>query len=289
MVFLFIAAMASWGYIRGKNVRGAPYDFRYAPHSQIEYFHRLAHLIEETYEINGNQKVAIMTHSMGGLYGLYFLNRQPQEWKDHYIHSFIAISAPWGGTALMHQVFASGMNWGVDMVDPVLLREQQRSLETSPMLFARPGTWTEEHTIIRTPSRKYNAFDIEPFLEDVEFSIGLEILKHFNSSDYERRHPGVDFKCVVSTGIDTPEKFIYDKHFDELDYQRPAKIVYGPGDGTVNLRSLRACREMDTQGNVDFYRIPDATHNGILANADFADFLKSQLTIEQSVDEAVEN
>lgn len=28
---------------------------------------------------------------------LYFLNRQPQQWKDTYVKSFVTLAGPWGG------------------------------------------------------------------------------------------------------------------------------------------------------------------------------------------------
>ena len=37
------------GYVRGKNLHGAPYDFRKAANEQGEYFDRLKILVEETY------------------------------------------------------------------------------------------------------------------------------------------------------------------------------------------------------------------------------------------------
>ena len=40
---------ADQGYVRGKNLHGAPYDFRRAANEHGEYFDRLKNLVEETY------------------------------------------------------------------------------------------------------------------------------------------------------------------------------------------------------------------------------------------------
>ena len=104
-----MTALVSAGYVRGKSVRAAPYDFRYAPHSSTKYFTALKALIQDTYSTNNNQKVTLVSHSLGGLYGLYFLRQQPQAWKDKYISGFVSINTPWTGVTSVMRLFASGL------------------------------------------------------------------------------------------------------------------------------------------------------------------------------------
>lgn len=54
------------------------------------------------------QPVYLLGHSMGCHYVLYFLNHQPQAWKDKYIGGFISLAAPWGGAVKPLRVMASG-------------------------------------------------------------------------------------------------------------------------------------------------------------------------------------
>lgn len=72
-----------------------------------EYLRKLQDLVEETYE-EYQEPVYLMGHSMGCHYVLYFLNTQPQDWKDKYIKGFISLGAPWGGAVKPLKVLASG-------------------------------------------------------------------------------------------------------------------------------------------------------------------------------------
>jgi len=73
-----VEAFVKKGYQRGKSIYAAPYDFRMGPHTNKQFMIDLQNLIERAYAENGNQKVALISHSMGGLWTLYFLNQQPQ-------------------------------------------------------------------------------------------------------------------------------------------------------------------------------------------------------------------
>lgn len=72
-----------------------------------EYFTKLQDLVEEMYD-QYQQPIYLLGHSMGCHYVLYFLNHQPQAWKDKYISGFISLGAPWGGAVKPLRVLASG-------------------------------------------------------------------------------------------------------------------------------------------------------------------------------------
>lgn len=72
-----------------------------------EYLRELQDLVEKAYE-EYQEPVYLMGHSMGCHYVLYFLNHQPQDWKDKYIKGFISLGAPWGGAVKPLKVLVSG-------------------------------------------------------------------------------------------------------------------------------------------------------------------------------------
>lgn len=53
-----------------------------------------------------------MAHSLGAPMVWYFLQRQPQQWKDRYVGAFIPLSGVWGGTVKSLKVYAAGMAEG---------------------------------------------------------------------------------------------------------------------------------------------------------------------------------
>lgn len=85
------------------------------PDENKEYFLRLQRMIEEMAEKAGGP-VVLVAHSMGNMYTLYFLNQQPQAWKDRYIKAFISLGPPWAGVAKTLRVLISGKTCDLTLV-----------------------------------------------------------------------------------------------------------------------------------------------------------------------------
>lgn len=74
----------------------------------VDFVPKMKALVEETFTNGQNQKVVLLAHSMGSLYGLHFLNNQTVAWKRKYIKAFVVASAPLGGSIKALKIEASG-------------------------------------------------------------------------------------------------------------------------------------------------------------------------------------
>lgn len=105
------------------------YDFRRGLDEQGEWFANFTQLVIDTYELNNQTKVVLVTHSMGGTqlrfspgskalqrashlgpFALYWLHQQSAAFKAKYIRSMINIAAPWGGAIKALRLMISGDN-----------------------------------------------------------------------------------------------------------------------------------------------------------------------------------
>ncbi|KAE8609336.1 hypothetical protein XENTR_v10011779 [Xenopus tropicalis] len=253
------------GYVRDQTVRAAPYDWRIAPNGQKEYFEKLKSLIEEMSN-KYNESVFIIGHSLGNLYLLYFLNHQPQEWKDKYVKGFISLGAPWGGAVKPLLVLMSGDNHGIPMVSNIKIREEQRMTTTNPWMLPTNLGWPESHVFISTPSRNYTYKNYRKLFHDIGFEDGWYMWEDTKGLLEGLPPPGVEVYCIYGTGIPTPETYIYGEGFPN----EPAiDIKYSDGDDTVHTRSMELCKRWISQQKqkVHIHELPGIQHlNMVFSN-----------------------
>lgn len=218
----FVEELVYRGYEREKSLRGAPYDFRYAPHSHPEFMENFTKLIEETYEQNENTKVLLVAHSLGGIFSTYFLNTKTQEWKDRYLAGLITANTPWAGTILATRMYTAGYNFEIDAIDRVVIRGQQRSYETSVFLMPRSPAWSDDEVLVSTPQKNFTVNEYEEFFSSLNSSNGWNVLQRVRNPDYDLRHPGIPLFCFYSLGIPTSESLMYES---EVNYPEDRKSV----------------------------------------------------------------
>lgn len=89
--------------------------------------------------------------------------------------------------------------------------------------------------------------------------------------------PNVEIHSIYSTGLPTVEVLEYAKS----DYpEGDPKLIYGDGDGTVNLRSLLGCTYWRGQQKkpIITYEIKNAEHLQILGHPAAVDYVVNVLT-----------
>ncbi|XP_057974028.1 lecithin-cholesterol acyltransferase-like 1 [Malania oleifera] len=267
-----VKSLEEIGYVDGETLFGAPYDFRYGLAADghpsrvgSKFLQDLKDLIEEASSSNGGKPVILLSHSLGGLFALHLLNRNPPSWRRKFVKHFVALSAPWGGTVTEMLTFASGNSLGVPLVNPLLVREEQRSSESNLWLLPSPALFGPGKSLLITPNSSYSAHEIGKFLEEIGFPEGIRRYESRILPLVERLgEPGVPVTCVIGSGVKTPETLFYGTGgFDD----RP-EVVYGDGDGTVNLVSLLGLELLwgegkDSEG-LKVIRVPGVSHSSIL-------------------------
>lgn len=281
-----VRSLEAMGYVEGETLFGAPYDFRYGLAADghpsrvgSEYLQNLRGLIEKASGLNGGKRVILLSHSLGGLFALHLLNRNPVSWRKHFVEHLVALSAPWGGTVEEMLTFASGNALGVPLVDPLLVRDEQRSSESNLWMMPSPRAFDPRRPLVVTPGSNYTARDIAAFLRDIGYPEGV--------GPYEERvlplveagavPPGVPVTCVIGGGVETPETLVYGTA-EGLE-GRP-DVVYGDGDGTVNAVSLAALEKMwaeEKNQTVRMRRVAGVSHIGILSDEQALNEIMAQI------------
>ena len=57
-----------------------------------QYFIDLKQLVEETYDLNDNEPITFIAHSMGAGMLTIFLHQQSEAWKEKYIKRMITVA-----------------------------------------------------------------------------------------------------------------------------------------------------------------------------------------------------
>ncbi len=213
------------------------------------YFNRLKSLVEDTYRRNGNTRVTLVAHSMGGLVSLHFLTGFSginQAWKNKYIHAYIPLSAPWSGSVGAMQGVVSGYNlpnlfkFAYKLIGKFVI-SISRTFESMPWLFPKPSVFGNA-VLVSTPSKQYTASDYEELFRDINVPNIYRAYKSVQAINPNYPAPNVPTYCFYGVGVKTPEKFIYSKDLTEKNSigMKP-EVINGDGDGSVNSDSLRAC------------------------------------------------
>ncbi|XP_058125353.1 phospholipase A2 group XV-like [Anopheles ziemanni] len=263
-------ALVSNGYARDKSIVGAPYDFRKGPNEHKEFFLSLKYLVEQTYTLNGEIPVSFVVHSMGAPMTLHFLQMQTPDWKAKYIRRVISIAGAWAGSMKALKVYAIGDDLGAFALSGKVMRAEQITNPSLAFLLPSPLFWKPNEVLARTQSRIYTMDQMEEFFNDLDYRNGWEMRQDTLPYTLNFTAPGVELHCFYGSKINTVESLEYQKSYD---LSGTPVLKMGAGDGTVNARSLEACKQWATQQKQPIYtkEFPGADHMSILADVNVID------------------
>ncbi|CAL5089300.1 unnamed protein product [Urochloa decumbens] len=261
------------GYRDGDTLFGAPYDWRYAPPlpgqpSKVysSFFKEFKALVEAA-STKHHKKVIVVGHSYGGMVALEFVRNTPLAWRNKYIKHLILV-APTLSEGFLNQLvrLATGPS---DLTyigaNTSSLRPMWRSFETSIVDLPSPDVFGHKPLVI-TERRNYSAHDMEVLLAAIGFAHGVE---PFRSRMVPKMHyfqaPMVPMTCINGVGNRTTKQLV----FWEGEYDRAPEMVYGDGDGYVNLISMLAFHKKMSQhpgqkNQFKSIKIDGAQHSGII-------------------------
>merc|ERR1712025_303159 len=246
-----VKKLTELGYKTDINLHGAPYDFRRAANEQEKYFKNLKKLIEDTYEKNGKKPVIMIAHSMGCTMSLYFLTKQDQDWKDKHVKSIITLAGPWGGSAKALEVFTVGEDLlerhkDSPITDPapvkIAIRDIQRTFPSLAWMMPTSQIWSKDplvKTTVKKKEKEYTTANIGDFFKLLDVPNMAIMYEDVQSLTADLPDPGVKVFCWYGSGLETTDQVIY------AGDPKTSKPYFnkGFGDGTVNSKSLEACKD----------------------------------------------
>ncbi|XP_017889176.1 group XV phospholipase A2-like [Ceratina calcarata] len=266
------------GYVRNNSLRGAPYDFRKGPNENEELFKKLKDLVEETYNMNKQTPVTLLAHSMGGPMTLIFLQRQSPTWKDKYINCLITLAGVWGGSVKALKVFAIGDDLGAYLLRQSTLKDEQITSPSLGWLLPSKLFWKDTEVLVQTAEKNYTLSTLRDYLIDINVPNGWEFRKDNEKYQLDFTAPGVEVHCLYGAGIDTVQRLYYKPG---TSIEGIPQLIPGDGDGTVNLRSLEACKYWQGKQKQKVYSqvFPGLNHMDILKNNSVLNYIQTVLKV----------
>ncbi|KAF2069107.1 hypothetical protein CYY_009571 [Polysphondylium violaceum] len=248
------------GY-KSHQIRGAPYDWRLPIQSLFDngWMSKFQQLIEDTYTNNGNQRVVLISHSMGGLVTTAFLNTMTEAWRDQYIDTFVPMSAPWSGAPKSIENVVSGESMGWGIIPKWRLRNFARTSGGVIQLIPNDYVYDQNKIVVVGPgNERFSVSNITTLFSRVDPIAGAihEFVKHPAIRTPENK-PLVNTLCIYTTGVDTVSAFDYSMGYDRSprQYMNAKK-----GDGTVPFESLASCNSWSSS---DKHRLVKKEFSGV--------------------------
>ncbi|RZF49246.1 hypothetical protein LSTR_LSTR002867 [Laodelphax striatellus] len=222
-------------------------------------------LTEDTYKANGERRIILISHSMGALMTTHFLQEQTQQWKDKHIAAHISLGGAYGGTIKAVKLYTIGDDVGVYVISSLKQREVQMTWSGVAYLMPSPLVFKPDEPFVEAFNKKFTVANIPDLFANLSCPDCFDMwndTEPFNQNRFA--HPGVDVYCLYGRGVDTVEKLIQNRD----QKPGPPLILYGEGDGTVNLQSLQVClRWNDTRSHKFFnHEYPHTNHQQIMTD-----------------------
>lgn len=210
----------------------------------------------------------LVCHGCGCFYTYYFLMNQPIEWKAHFVRGMVSIGTPWGG---LFPAMFSYLGSDDDMMTKTVpaIRYAERTFSLNAFQLPHPSYFGNE-VLIQTVFRNYTAMDYRDIFAGLGYPNAYNMWVDSSKIMADFKHPEVDVFCLSGIGFKTMESVTYKKAIDVSDEKAIKKrakrrLIYGNGDGRVNLKSARRCLQwQNNYGHKFHYTEFSSKHDELL-------------------------
>lgn len=278
------------GYEVGKDLYGAPYDWRLAGDAHLKaqngvggFYPNITKLIEKTVAEN-DMPVVLVSHSLGSILVLHYLHGAVSEtWRRRHIAGWYSVNGVFGGSSMVPVAYATGSKLGLPLVPNSYFKPMEVNAASGMLMMPQRMTY-QDRVVIKTPSKNYKASDWVEMLKDLNNTMMLTISHKLNRigispERFLRFVPGVPTHFVVSKGLQTPLRYEFDTDLVDGFAEAPSNIEYVDGDGTVTWFSLISYRQWEGTDSSDWSEevFSNVDHRDSITNLRVADSLRNFL------------
>ncbi|KAH7815780.1 putative lysophospholipase III [Monocercomonoides exilis] len=266
-----VKAFKKAGYQTGKNLFGAPYDWRIAhPKTCMEngMFANFKDLVEKASNLNNGKKVHLIGHSCGCIFIHTFMTRYvTQDWVDQYVASFISISGPYGGATEAFAHLASPHKWSIPTVGAKATHEMAKEFGSIFWMLPNKNAYADDTIIATIPSigetitlrnMSHVFTSTNRYLADEALAMTQRYI------DRPIKAPHVPVHFIIGRGKKTTKAMQYEGAPDSW-WHKQGKNIIGDGDGTVPIESLRCALKWKDEQHEEITLLElKYSHTGIL-------------------------
>jgi lecithin-cholesterol acyltransferase len=225
-----ISRFEKLGYKIGRDLFGAPYDWRFGAAQPESYFDNLKNLIEQAYQTN-NHSVSILAHSLGcQITHLLLTEKTTAEWRQKYINTTTYIAPSWSGSGTSFNTLWRIQSGVFAMLNLRQITEFARSLGTLHIHIPHQLGYANKTLFEDEEGNNFTGKDL----------VGI-LVKHGKLDEKSLRIaegnfaflrkwpvvPDVNVTILYNSGMKTPIGLSLKSS------RRFGKQIYGPGDGLV--------------------------------------------------------
>lgn len=153
---------------------------------------------------------------------------------------------------------ATGSNLGLFIYDNDKFRGMERTFPSTYFLLPSAPTYDSSVVFAEIAGQKITVNDYVQLFQMLNFTYGKEHWEDNKDIVSKLAHPGVNVSCLHGADVNTTEKIFYPSMADFPDHPH---LISGVGDGTVNQRSLEACKSWQgPEYQFDHVAFPGMSH-----------------------------